>query len=134
MQLIPEFLVAAAVVLVGAASPGGYQPDHEVINPATASVRFTNSLTSTATIGANGTILFRDVAPATTTEWGSVNDSMVVFTVTVPGEGNTPATISQTIEDGAQYTVTADPGPEGVPMLKVKREAAIPKPDSTTTH
>ncbi len=134
MQLIPEFLVAAAVIVVGAANPGGYQPDQQALRPAKASVRFTNNLTSTATISTNGTLLFRDVAPATTTEWGSVNDSIVVFTVTVPGEGNAPATVSQTIEDGAGYTVTAEPGTKGVPMLSVKREAAMPKPDSTVNN
>lgn len=134
MQLIPEFLVAAAVVVVGAAYPGGYQPDRQDLDPAKASVRFTNNLTSTATISTNGTMLFRDVAPATTTEWGSVADSLVVFTVTVPGEGNTPGTVSQAIEEGGRYTVTADPGPEGVPTLKVTREASMPKPDSAAVR
>ncbi|HET9065564.1 MAG TPA: hypothetical protein VFN22_07095 [Gemmatimonadales bacterium] len=134
MQLIPELLVAGAVILVGAVYPGGYQPEQGTLHPARASVRFTNNLTSTATISTNSTVLFRDVAPATTTEWGSVTDSVVVFTVTVPGEGHAPATVDQVIEEGAKYTVTADPGPEGTPMVKVKREAAMPTPDSTAVR
>jgi hypothetical protein len=131
MQLIPEFLLAAAVMVVGTVNQGTPAPAPDRATPVTASVRFTNNLTSTATLNANDAVLFRDVASAMTSDWATVSDSAVTFKLTVAGEGGGTATTEAVLMNGAQYTVTADPGPAGTPVLKVKHEMAPPPPDST---
>ena len=131
MQLIPEFLLAAAVIVVGAVNQETPSSAAATATPVTASVRFTNNLSSTATLNANDAVLFRDVASATTSDWATVSDSAVTFKLTVAGEGGATATTEAVLMNGAQYTVTADPGPSGTPVLKVKHEMEATPPDST---
>ena len=136
MQIVPHLLRAAGFVVGGSPTPALLSPPHSPDGPAltSASVRVTNNLTNTATIGANGKVLFDNVAPRQTTDWATVSDSSVVFTVKEAGEGKQPASATQTIEDGAKYTVIATSGMGGKPELSIKKEAKSTPPDSTDSR
>lgn len=131
MRLHSEILVAAALSLVAAGMVIPGTPAVPAANPS-AEVRFTNSTTEDATLKANGEDLFTDIDPRTTTEWATVTDSVVTFSLKAPGEGKPPASVQQVIVDGARYTVTATVGGGGDPELSVKQEMPIPAPDSTS--
>lgn len=131
MQLHSDITLAAMlVVAAGVAIPTSH-PASTPVTTASAEVRFTNNLTTSATLNANGEVLFADIHPDQTSEWTTVTDSAVAFTLVVPGEGKPPATATQVIADGARYTVTASPGMSGNPQLSIKREPPLPVPDST---
>jgi hypothetical protein len=131
MQLVTEFLVAAAVVAVGVPTGRMINSKPVPVEPAVAMVRFTNSMTTNASLSSNGTMLFADVASTRTTGWAQVSDSVVNFTLTVSGQEGQTAALSHKLMDGGQYTVTAAPGTDGKPALTIKHEEKSVPPDTT---
>jgi hypothetical protein len=126
MRLNSEIvLVALTTIIAGVAYTGMPAEPAEQ----RAQVRFTNSTSHDATLQGNGVALFTDVKPTITTDWTVVTDSVVNFTLVVPGEGNPPTAAKQTMADGGRYTVTANVNPEGNTELTVTAE--VPVPDST---
>lgn len=127
MHFLPEFVLVAGVVMVGI--PTFATARHEEVRTATAMVRFVNNTPGTATLNANGEALFENIATGTVTKYAQLADTSATFTLVIPDQPGEPPVVTQKIEDGASYTVTARNGMEGKPELTVaKDETPNPAP------
>lgn len=109
MSVLPDVVLAAGVILVGipAATMMTNEPDAPAAPvTAEASVRFLNNTTGTAMIRVNGRALWTDVSVSTTTEWATLPDSTVTFTLMTSTTEMDSARVTETLEAGARYTLT----------------------------
>ncbi|HEY4101703.1 MAG TPA: hypothetical protein VGM20_12595 [Gemmatimonadales bacterium] len=109
-------LAAAAVATMAMAGPK--------ILPSS-SVRFANRLgmSHIATLSANNKVLFESVAAGSQTDFATVTDTMVTFSLKIEGDTAT-ATRTQSLAGDTRYTVTATMGAGNQPTLSVDREQA----------
>ena len=129
-QMIPEMLLAAGVLAVGV--PAVATPAFEAAAPvAESSVQFVNNTEATASVSANGAVLFAAVEAGKTTEWSAISDSAVTFTMTVEGKEGQSGTITQITEEGARYTLTGAVGEDGRPALTIAKEEVPPTGSDT---
>src|SRR5690349_8941694 len=126
MNIVPAFVAIAAAATIGLPQPNVPQD----VAPA-ASVKFTNSSNGTATVRANGAVLFADVAAGQTTDWGNVSDSTVTFTMVTSVTEADSAVVTQRITEGARYALVGTIV-EGKPVLTISAsEAPAPAPGGT---
>lgn len=111
---IASALVAIAVAAVISSSA----PTAPAVPTPAATVKFTNSTNGTATVRANGAVLFADVAAGQTTDWGNVTDSVVTFTMISSELPTDSATATQRVEEGGRYALTGTVV-EGKPVLTI---------------
>lgn len=123
MQLIPVF--AAVVVAAAIGTPVRTTP---VDAPSAATVKFTNSSNGTATVRANGAVLFADVATGQTTDWANLSDSTVTFTMVTTVTEADSAIVTQRVVEGARYALVGTVV-EGKPVLSISASQA-PAPAS----
>lgn len=125
MQLIPEMILASAVLAVAIPTATIRQAEREsdTATEVAAMVRATNNLAGPATIHANGRELFTAIRSGETTDWAQVSDSVVTFVLMIPGEEGEKARVSEKLAEGGRYTVTAALT-EGSPTLSLRREPA----------
>ncbi len=125
MQLIPEMMLATAVLAVAVPTATIRQFDQNASQPVeiAATVRTSNELASPATIHVNGRELFTAIKAGETSDWAQVSDSTATFVLTIPGEEGEKARVSEKLTDGGRYTVTAAMV-EGAPTLSVRLEPA----------
>lgn len=125
MQLIPEMMLATAVLAVAVPTAAIRQTDRDV--PPTvemaATVRMSNALTTPATIHVNGRETFTGIKPGETSDWAQVSDSTATFVLTIPGEEGEKARVSEKLAENGRYTVTAAVV-EGTTTLTVRLEPA----------
>jgi hypothetical protein len=86
----------------------------------TATIRFLNNTAARAALLANGNPLFGDVEAGRVTPWREVEAHAVTFTLGAAGDG---PFVTQRIEEGAHYTVTARAAPQSEATLRIVREA-----------
>ena len=123
MNIVPAFVAIAAAATIGLREPTVRQD----VAPA-ATVKFTNSSNGTATVRANGAVLFADVAAGQTTDWGSVSDSTVTFVMVTTQTEADSATVTQKVEEGARYALVGTVV-EGKPVLTISAsQAPAPAP------
>lgn len=113
MQIVPALVALAAAAVISSPAPSA----PAVAAPA-ATVKFTNSTNGTASVRSNGAVLFADVATGQTTDWGSVTDSVVTFTMVTAEVPSDSATVSQKVEEGARYALVGTVV-EGKPVLTI---------------
>jgi hypothetical protein len=76
-----------------------------------------------ATLSANNKVLFESVAAGSQTDFATVTDTMVTFSLKIEGDTAT-ATRTQSLAGDTRYTVTATMGAGNQPTLSVDREQA----------
>jgi hypothetical protein len=123
MNIVPAFVALAAAATLGLPEPA---VRHEAA--AAGSVKFTNNSNGTATVRANGAVLFADVATGQTTDWASVSDSMVTFVMVTTQTEADSATVTQKVVEGARYALVGTVV-EGKPVLTISAsQAPAPAP------
>jgi hypothetical protein len=123
MQFVPALVAVAAAAMI--ATPVAPPPADTA---AKGSVQFTNNTTGTATVSANGAPLFADVAAGQTTDWGTVSDSTVRFTMVTSVTSSDTAVVSQAIEEGARYSLVGTVAEDGKPSLTITMASQAPAP------
>lgn len=115
--------VPALVAMAAAATIALPEPDVRQDAAPAASVKFTNSSNGTATVRANGAVLFADVAAGQTTDWGSVSDSTVTFVMVTTQTEADSAVVTQRVTEGARYALVGTVV-EGKPVLSISASQA----------
>jgi hypothetical protein len=125
MQLIPEMMLATAVLALAVPTAAIRQTDRDAPQAVemAATVRVSNSLATPATIHVNGRETFTGIKPGETSDWAQITDSTATFVLTVPGEEGEKARVSEKLIENGRYTVTATMV-EGTPTLTVRPEPA----------
>jgi hypothetical protein len=113
MQITPALVAVALAAMVSAPAA----PAPVDVAPA-ASVKFTNNTNGTATVRANGAVMFADVASGQTTDWANLSDSTVTFTMVTTVTEADSATVTQKVEEGARYALVGTIV-EGKPVLSI---------------
>jgi hypothetical protein len=129
MQLVPALVAVAAAAMI--ATPEAPRP---VDTAQKASVQFTNSTTGTASVNGNNAPLFADVAAGQTTDWGTVSDSTVRFTMVTSVAPSDTASVTQAIEEGARYTLVGTVSADGKPSLSITMASQEPAPAPAGTR
>jgi len=115
--------VLGAALLV--AGPGTPAPRPAPAERIVARVRFANHLTGKRTwsLASNGTVIFPDVVPGTTTRYIETSDTLSTLTLRRDASDSVFATTNFPFVGGSFYTVTAMFGSGGDrPMLQVQRD------------
>jgi hypothetical protein len=85
-----------------------------------ANIRFINRLSETASVAANGTVVFSKVTAGSVTGWTAVRDTVTTFTLTLGESDTTRATTSAELLNGSHYTVSAASVNGGVVLAVVR--------------
>ena len=126
MQFIPALAAVAVATMIS--TPIRTTP---VDAPSDATVKFTNSSNGTATVRANGAVLFADVASGQTTDWANLSDSTVTFTMVTTVTEADSAVVTQKVVEGARYALVGTIV-EGKPVLSISAsETPAPASDGS---
>lgn len=121
MHVFTELALMAGVIVVALPTATTYQSPRAAEEP-DAMARFVNNTPGPATLRANGETLFSDVSAGQVTEYAQVSDSSVTFSLDIRDRPGDSVSVTQKIEEGARYTLTAKVDLEGRPTLSVARE------------
>ena len=123
MQFVSALAVVGSLAVVAIAPRSDVELPRQEAAIEAGSIRFTNNTEGTATVTANGSALFTDVAAGETTRWAELNDSTVTFvmkTATAPGDS---AWATQRIAESGRYSLVGGTGADGKPTLSVEAAA-----------
>lgn len=122
MHSTPLAVLGAALFVAGSGTPSGRPAPAERI---VAQVRFANHLTGkhTWSLLSNGTVIFPEVVPGTTTRYIETNDTLSTLTLRRDASDSVFATSNFPFVGGSFYTVTATYANGGDrPLLEVQRD------------
>jgi hypothetical protein len=120
MQFVSALAVVTGLAVVAVAPKSQVELPRQEVAVEAGSVRFTNNTEGTATVTANGSALFTDVAAGETTRWAEVSDSTVTFVLKIASAPNDSAWATQRIAEGGRYSLVGGTGEDGKPTLSVE--------------
>jgi hypothetical protein len=119
----PAHLAALGAALL-VAGPGNAAPRPAGAERIVAQVRFANHLNGkhTWSLASNGTVIFPDIAPGTTTRYIETTDTLSTLSLRRDASDSVLATTNFPFVGGSFYTVTATYGNGDRPLLAVERD------------